>query len=263
MNILRTSFLFIPTFFFLVFFAISRSASADQITLASDPWCPKICFDAKDKPGYVVEAARSALSRHGYELRVVELPWSRAIQSVKNGTIDGLLTDPTGDTDSVILPEHAYFSSIAGYAIHNRVSHSKELSDSDLRKIRFKLIQDYDYSLIPAFSKIVSNQDDVFYIKGNNALSRILKIISSGRADATIDDIEILKYNIDQLNLNDDFHLSPISEPIKIYISISKRRPDAAKIATILSDEIHAMKHDGRIDMLISKYYITAKQVAE
>lgn len=140
MNISRPSLLFISTCLFLVFLAVSRSASADQITLASDPWCPKICFDAKDKPGYVVEAARSALGRHGYELRVIELPWSRAILSVKNGTIDGLLTDPTGDTPGIILPEHAYFSSIAGYAIHNRAQHSKKLTESDLRKIRFKLI---------------------------------------------------------------------------------------------------------------------------
>lgn len=238
----------------------AQASSQNQVVLASDPWCPKVCFDSSENPGYVVEAASFALSRHGYELKALELPWSRAIRSVENGTIDGLLTDPTGNTENIILPEHAYFYATAGYAIHNRVQHPQVLSVRDLNKIRFKLIQDYDYSLLPIYDDIIRNQGKAVYIKGNDSLHRILKLIVSNRADATIDDIEVLNYNIHKMSFSSVFHTLPISDPVRVYISISRKHPDAEKIARILSNEIHAMKLNGQMDSIMRKYLITPEE---
>lgn len=239
----------------------AQVAVADKLLLASDPWCPMICIDNAHGPGYVVEAVRLALAPHGYEVEYVNLPWSRALRSALDGEVDGLLSASVGEEQALVYSEHAYFLAVAGYALHKRRAPLKDLSEESLAGLRFLLIQDYDYSVTPVGGWLKSHGEDVDYVKGDNALPRILNMIVRGRADIVVDDYEALRYNIGKLRFEGYFHVVPISKPVRFYITMSRRVPNAARVAGLLDQEFKAMREDGRLVELARKYGVYSREL--
>jgi len=64
----------------------SAAAQAEIVTAAQDPWPPFV--QEGDNPGISVEIAQQALKTQGYDLRMKLMPWSRAMNEVKNANID-------------------------------------------------------------------------------------------------------------------------------------------------------------------------------
>lgn len=235
-------------------------ALAEQIVLGADPWCPMICAELPGQPGFMVEAAQMALAPHGYEVEYRNLPWSRALIEAESGRIDGLFAANQKRERIVILPEHAYFWSVMGYAQHRRREQIKDLSGPSLVGLNFQLIQDYDYAgTTPLGPWLSAHPDRVSYNRGSDPLPRMLGMIMLGRGDITLDNLAVLQYSLKQLNLQDSFHTAPVSEPYKTYIGISRRHPKARLIADLLSREMQAMREDGRLKRLLIKYGVTAR----
>jgi len=63
--------------------------NAATYTAAQDPWPPFIKTDGD--PGISVEIVRAALESQGHQMEMKILPWARALDSVKKGSIDILV----------------------------------------------------------------------------------------------------------------------------------------------------------------------------
>lgn len=243
-----------------LFFSGPGSAAAQDATLVlgADPWCPMVCADAPDSPGFMVEAAQQALARHGYRVEYRNMPWSRALVSVEQGKIDGLLGANHYREAIVILPEYSYFWSQMGYAQHMRQPQVKDLSDASLTGLHFQLIQDYDYAgTTPLGPWLSTHPQQVSYNKGTDLLPRMLNLIMRGRGDITLDNLAVLQYTLKSLNLQDSFYTAPVSEPNKVYIGISRRHPNAQQIAELLDREMLTMRENGQLQALLLKYGVT------
>lgn len=237
----------------------SAPVCAEKLVLGADPWCPMICADAPDKPGFMVEAAQIALARHGYQVEYRNMPWSRALQYAESGQIDGLLAANHKREAIVILPEQAYFWSVMGYALHQRHPALPDLSDASLDGLHFQLIQDYDYAgTTPLGPWLAEHPRQVNYNTGTEPLPRMLDMIMRGRGDITLDNLAVLQYSLRQQNLQDSFTTAPISERYKTYISLSRRHPEAEHIAQLLSQEMQRMREDGELKQLLLRYGVTA-----
>lgn len=69
---------------------ICLNLQAEIVTAAQDPW-PPFVQEGKD-PGLSVEIAQQALKTQGYELRMRIMPWSRAMNEVKNANVDMIIS---------------------------------------------------------------------------------------------------------------------------------------------------------------------------
>jgi len=75
-----------------VLLALCSPLQARQVVLATTAWEPYIGPNLPGQ-GYVAEVAREALARSGHSLRLVFLPWARAVQMAKSGKADGYLPE--------------------------------------------------------------------------------------------------------------------------------------------------------------------------
>lgn len=79
--------------------------SAREVVLATTNWEPYI-GPSLPQQGYVAEVARLALARSGHSLRLLFLPWPRAVHMARQGKVDGYLPE----YDSPALRQEFLFS---------------------------------------------------------------------------------------------------------------------------------------------------------
>lgn len=72
--------------------ALCPPIQARQVVLSTTAWEPYIGPDLPGQ-GYVAEVAREALARSGHSLRLVFLPWLRAVHLARQGKVDGYLPE--------------------------------------------------------------------------------------------------------------------------------------------------------------------------
>lgn len=72
--------------------ALCAPLHAREVVLASTAWVPYIGLGLPGQ-GYVAEVAREALARSGHSLRLVFLPWARAVHMARQGKVDGYLPE--------------------------------------------------------------------------------------------------------------------------------------------------------------------------
>lgn len=65
---------------------------AREVVLGTTAWVPYIGLGLPGQ-GYVAEVAREALARSGHSLRLVFLPWARAVHMARLGKLDGYLPE--------------------------------------------------------------------------------------------------------------------------------------------------------------------------
>ncbi|SEL55349.1 polar amino acid transport system substrate-binding protein [Colwellia chukchiensis] len=70
--------------------AFNRQAYANQISIASDIWCPYICTDSQ-QPGYVVEMINAILIDNELSPLNQTMPLARAIKYLQQNNIDLVL----------------------------------------------------------------------------------------------------------------------------------------------------------------------------
>lgn len=75
-----------------VLLALCAPLQARQVVLATTAWEPYIGPDLPGQ-GYVAEVAREALARSGHSLRLVFLPWARAVHMARHCQVDGYLPE--------------------------------------------------------------------------------------------------------------------------------------------------------------------------
>ncbi len=75
----------------ILLLCLSSFACAQKITGAGDPWLPFVDPQAADQ-GIAVAIAREALATQGYVLEFTFVPWVRALDGVKRGAYDVLVS---------------------------------------------------------------------------------------------------------------------------------------------------------------------------
>ena len=97
-------------------FVVMPRAHAEQILIAADRWCPFNCEPGPELPGFMVEVAQRVFAKQGYDVKYIEMNWSRAIQEARKGNVNAidapshhLLWQPTVDAEGK-APSMSYMS---------------------------------------------------------------------------------------------------------------------------------------------------------
>ncbi|MEW6984105.1 substrate-binding periplasmic protein [Colwelliaceae bacterium 6471] len=89
----------------LVILMCSHFAHSKTIKVAAIDWCPQICVDNEQK-GYVLDLVEAVFKDSEYQLDIEYLPWSRAIQYVRIGKADALLSPAKAEAPELIFPTY-------------------------------------------------------------------------------------------------------------------------------------------------------------
>jgi len=212
---------------FIVLDLMILSVKAEEITLAATEWCPYSCSTLKEG-GLVGSKVKRILKSHGINLKVIFLPWKRAVQLVNDGQIDGLLTAVKEEVPQMRLtkfPAETYRSCLFGLKNDKRV-----ITKDMISSLEIAIIDGYSYG--PLFDKLIQDRLGHFTrLGGQNILKRMYKMMKLNRVDYILEDERVA------------LHLYPNKLSQKIcaakrpfYVAISPRYHEVEKVLSILNN---------------------------
>ena len=238
-------------------FTLVQGATADVINLRADQWCPFNCDPDSERPGYMVEIAQEALALYGHEVSYKTMSWSRSLDLVRSGGIDGVI-----GTDQSESPTLVFGTSIAQYqeAAAFRVGETRPIeSEVSLEGLRLGGIQDYDYSefLLEYIENNSSDPTRIQLLTGDNALERNLRKLQANRIDLLLEERSVLAYSVSRMQLEAQLELSFVGDMSELYIAFSPALETSTTYAQQLSEGYQRLQESGRVAEILAKYGLT------
>lgn len=228
----------------------AAGARADAILrMAISDWPPYVETTAPSQ-GLAIELVRTALDRIGYDMALVDEPWSRTLEGASIGVYDALAAAwYNGQRGARFLFSQPYLNNEIKF-IKRRGHPFQFRTMDDLRGQVIGIVKDYAY-------------DDRFdQARGltrfvNNHVLENLLLLLQGQVDVTLDDERVLRYEISRYmaNSRDQFEILP--EPFArrgLCFAMSRRHPKARDIIKAFDAEIREMTADGTVDRILAKY---------
>jgi polar amino acid transport system substrate-binding protein len=241
--------------FFLSLSFIPSGVVAETITLVADEWCPYNCDPKSASPGYVVEITKIIHESAGYEVQYINVPWSRAIIEVTEGTYDGAIAATLKEIPLGIFPEEEIGISKDVFIIRKEDTWHYTSIES-LQSLRLGVVQDYDYGE-PLNTYIVQNMGSsvINVIAGANAAERSLKMLLSERIDTYLEDRNVAQYMAKKMDIYGSIgYGGTIEEPSPLYIAFSPANRNSKRYAQLMSEGIRKMRKSGELAKILEKY---------
>ncbi|MDK8465678.1 transporter substrate-binding domain-containing protein [Marinobacter sp. SS13-12] len=226
--------------FLCVLLAGGSLAEERTITLVGDKWCPFNCNDHPDHRGVLVEKAASALAEEGFKLEYIEIPWSRAIISVRDGQYDAIVGTGISETPDFHFPPEPLAN--AHHSFFTLPTSAWEYQGLEsLKDIRIGVIQDYSYGGLYE-DYIKENQDNesrVVILRGDRVLPRLVEMLGLGRIDVLVAEERVLNYHFALSGQENPLRHAGLANEEALYVAFSPALDDGAEFAEALG---HGMK---------------------
>ena len=90
--------------YFLLLITIGSISKGEEITIASDPWCPFTCEPSLEKPGLMIEVAREIFKSKGISVNYSVSAWNRAIIDTRENKLNAVAGALKSDAPDFIYP---------------------------------------------------------------------------------------------------------------------------------------------------------------
>jgi len=134
-------------FLFLIALQLTGTSpyAKEELRVSAIDWCPQICPNNKENPGYLVEMMIDLFKKSNYQLNFDYTPWSRAIHNVSKGITDGLLS-PSKDE----APGLVYHKDPLAYQTHCffklKSENWKFKGVNSMKNMKLVIYRDHSYS---------------------------------------------------------------------------------------------------------------------
>ena len=231
------------------------SANAKTIVIVSDDWCPINCVPNTEKPGYLVELARTIFKEAGHNLVYKKVPWERAIKSTRKGQYNGIIGAFVGDAPDFVFPKNEQ-GAIGNSFFIKKDNTWKYTGIASLSNVKIGVIQGYDYG--EEMNKYIKDNDKskkVQLVSGDTALEKNIRKLIKGRIDAILETESVFLYKINEMGVSDKIiSAGKAVEPEKAYIAFSPAIPESKEYAKILSDGIEKLRKSGELKRILQRY---------
>lgn len=237
----------------------STSVFSDTIRIATDEWCPYDCIASQNqgKVGYLGDLLVETLESRGHKVEFVEVSYSRGLQLVREGKLDGTMACFREEAPDFVFPDFALGRSNSTF-FSNKDSNWRYTGKESLEQAKIiGIIKGYDYVDPTVMDYFNQNPENVLAITGEKPLERLLEMLINGRLTAVIEDKSVLEYKAQQMGKADQLKVvGTTSAVIDVYSSFSPKNPKSAEYAKIMSEETLKMREDGRLEKLLERYGI-------
>jgi polar amino acid transport system substrate-binding protein len=252
-------------FIFIVLTA-SYTPGGEVITLRADIWEPYNAAPESDKPGFMIEVAKTIFTKAGYtvDYQCKGWTWDRSIEEVRQGRIDAIVGAAKDDAPDFVFPEEPF--------VYQQVTIFKKKGNpwryqgvNSLQNIKLGVISGYAYDeAIDEYIKKNADKGNIQVVKTDNALELNIKKLDAGRIDATIEDASVFFSKAASLGMKDKFEEAGfVGEPDNITIAFSPAKETSKKYAEILSKGFKEMRASGEMKKLMDKYGLKDLKVGD
>ncbi|WP_417436667.1 substrate-binding periplasmic protein [Idiomarina abyssalis] len=237
----------------------STSAFSDTLRIATDEWCPYDCIASQNQGqvGYLGDLLVETLASRGHKVEFVEVSYSRGLQLVREGKLDGTMACFREEAPDFVFPDFPLGKSNSTFFSQKDSSWRYTGKESLEQAKMIGMIKGYDYVDPVVMDYFKQNPKNVLAITGEKPLERLLEMLINGRLTAVIEDKSVLEYKAKQIGKADQLKVSGNTNVvIDVYSSFSPKNPKSAEYAKIVSEETLKMRADGRLEKLLERYGI-------
>lgn len=231
-------------------------AAAEPLRLGGDDWCPYLCPDNPDKPGYLIEGLQRALPEAP---RVEQLPWSRALQMARDGLIDGVIGAYREESEGLLIGREPIgwvdmrFYTRAGSTWQYR-------GPTSLDSLKIGLAQGYSYGpqLDAWRDRRLDDHEQVQVLSGERVLERNLQKLLLGRIDVLVEDRRLVDFYLQRQHLTEQVRgAGSLPRKRPMYVALSPRVKDAAQRLEQLDQGLRRLRESGAWDALMRGYLVS------
>ena len=225
----------------------TSSALADVVTAAQDPWPPFV--NSSGDPGISVDIVSAALATQGHQLEMKIMPWSRAMNEVKNANIDLLVA-------TWFTEERATYLHYSDHYAINQVKFITLASDrfeyqglDSLSGKSVGIARGYGYG--DDFSSAAN-----FRRPEANDLIANLKKLATKRIDMTLDDEIVARAQMAENGLDASafrFTRNALSEN-KLFVTSGTANSRGQRLIDAFNKGLAEIKQNGTYDQIMAKY---------
>jgi polar amino acid transport system substrate-binding protein len=243
---------------FAILLCATTLVAAETITLRADSYAPYNGDPAAAKPGFMIEIAKAVFGKAGYAIDYQIMPWTRTIDEVKAGRIDGAVAaEPAGSPDLVFPaePQGVWRPALATPAD----SAWTYAGPDSLKGLAFGVVQDYDYGAdkdgnsYSAWCK--ANPQKVQVLKGDKPNELAVGMLTKKRLDLFIEDWGVIqaaaanaKVDLTQLR-----NAGPAGAGYDLFIGFAPT-DRGRKLAAQLAEGTAALRASGELKAILAKY---------
>lgn len=231
--------------------------AAEPLRLGGDDWCPYLCPDSPARPGYLVEGLRRALP--AAPPQVATLPWTRALQMARDGTIDGVVGAYREESEGLLLGhEPIGWVDMRFYTRADSDWHYR--GPASLEGLRIGLVQGYSYGgqLDAWRDRHLDGTDRVQMLGGERVLERNLQKLLMGRIDVLLEDRRIVEHTLERLHLETEVRSAgSLPEKRPMYVALSPRLENAAARLDELDRGLRRLRESGGWTALLREYRVS------
>ncbi len=242
-------------FIFLLIQLFLANVMADEITLATDLWCPYACDPNSKTPGFMVEIAKEIFEKKGHKINYKIINWARAIALAKEDEINGVISASRADVVGFILPTiPTGYNSNFFWTIKDSKFIYKDIDS--LKGLKVGVINAYSYG--DEVDLAVSKKHPSFStVSGENALLKLIKMTEAKRLEAFVENPFVLKYLLKDLpKYQDSFKAvsKNIANDPDLFIAFSPKNPKSPEYAKIISEGMVQLRKSGKLKDILAKY---------
>ena len=235
---------------------IGHAAQAETISVRGDVWCPYNCEPGSDKPGYMIEIAKTVFGKTGIEVDYQVLNWARTLDKVRAGELTAAVGAAKTDAPDFVYPETPLGKSSNVFAARaDDTFVYKDIGSLDGKSLG--VINGYTYTgaIDDYLTKNKADAKKIQSASGDDALATNLNKLVAKRLDLVVEDSNVLSHQIAVQKLGDKVRIVDTTLPVaEVYIAFSPKNPKSAEYAAKLAAGIAEMRASGQLATILAKY---------
>jgi len=232
---------------FLSFSAYGSSGLNEHLVLATTEMEPYTINDSSHS-GFLNEIVIQAYEHSGYSVKVIFLPWKRAVLSVKEGLHDGLVVaNLNSEREAFMTYSKALIQT--DFVFYKRAKNY--IDEDNLSNYRIGFVRG---------GVITKRFHTTKWLKKEELRNteHALKMLLASRIDLLISQRLIIPYQLESRGKSFEFEkievLNTVYESIKAYTTISKKKDNHEEIILNFNKGLEALKNTGQYQNILTKY---------
>ncbi|MFY8095149.1 MAG: substrate-binding periplasmic protein [Niveispirillum sp.] len=236
-----------------LFLAAIPAAQAKDLTLRADAWCPYNCEPGKT-PGYLVEIVGTALTQAGHKVDYKLMDWKSALEQVEAGQFSAAVGASAEEAPKLVYPSESLGNTQTMLiTLKGRTLQGKGLKALDGIRVGFG--DEYFYEDgINAYIDAHKGEARMVAVKGDNLTKDLVKLLTDGKVDAIIEDVNVIDYLVETNGMQGLFDYTPLGVPTPVSIGFSPADPDAKTYAGLVDAKIRQLRQSGELKKILSRY---------
>jgi len=241
---------------FLSQFVLSGFAQPQSIiTIGADSWCPINCVRPEPKLGVGIDLAKAVFEPLGYTVRYQVMPWSNALDKVRNGEIDAVVGASRYDDATLVFPSAAIYNITDNFYVLKGNSWRFQ-GVHTLKAKKLGVIKDYGYG--PTVQNYIHENENNYNViqssMGEEALKVNIRKLLNREIDVIVESRPVMEYNIDKSRLEDRIEMVGSSPQADVYLAFSPALPNSRNLAAQYDAGIRRLRAEGRLDGFYGAY---------